>query len=130
MSLNDPLANVLSQIKNYEKLGKREITTLCNSSIIRRVLSIMNAHGYIGAVEETNDSKGNYLKINLLGKINDTGVIKPRFQVKKDGFVKYEKRFLPAKDFGIIVVSTSLGIMTHKEAKDKGIGGKLISFVY
>jgi small subunit ribosomal protein S8 len=130
MSLNDPLANVLSQIQNYEKLGKKEVITENNSKLIKNVLSIMNEHGYVGLFEEVVDSRGNYLKISLLGKINKVGVIKPRFQIKKDEFTKFEKRYLPAKDFGIIIVSTSQGLMTHKQAKDKKIGGRLISYCY
>ena len=73
-------------------------------------------------------TKGGYLKINLLGSINAIGVIKPRFAVSVDEFEKFEKRFLPAQDMGIILVSTSKGIMTHTEAKNK-IGGKLFAYV-
>ncbi|MAG78181.1 30S ribosomal protein S8, partial [archaeon] len=58
------------------------------------------------------------------------GVIKPRFSVKIDGYEKFEKRFLLSKDFGLIIVSTSKGIMTHIEAKEKKLGGKLLAFVY
>lgn len=130
MSLNDPLSNVLSQIYAYEKVGKKELYTWNNSKIIRKVLSIMQDHKYLGSFEEISDSKGNLLKINLIGRINKTGVIKPRFSVQKDTFEKFEKRFLPAKDFGILIISTPKGLMIHAEAKAKEIGGKLISFCY
>ncbi|MBN1792337.1 30S ribosomal protein S8 [Candidatus Woesearchaeota archaeon] len=130
MSLNDPLANVLSQIVAYEKAGKKELVTKNNSKIIRQVLSIMQARLYIGGFEVIEDSKGDLLKINLLGKINKTGVIKPRFSLKYDNFEKFEKRYLPAKDFGILLVSTSQGLMVHDEAKKKEIGGRLISYCY
>ncbi|MCF7871823.1 30S ribosomal protein S8 [Candidatus Woesearchaeota archaeon] len=130
MTLNDPLANVLSHIYNYEKLGKKEMTTKNNSKLIRNVLKIMQEEHLIGSHEEIEDGKGNILKINLLGSINKCGVIKPRFKTKYDEFEKYEKRFLPAKDFGILIISTSQGLMTHKQAKEKGVGGKLISYAY
>ena len=68
--------------------------------------------------------------IYLIGKINNCNVIKPRFNVKNDNYEKFEKRFLLAKDFGIIIVSTPKGLMTHIEAKEKGIGGKLILYCY
>ncbi|MDZ4226799.1 MAG: 30S ribosomal protein S8, partial [Candidatus Pacearchaeota archaeon] len=58
------------------------------------------------------------------------GVVKPRFPVKLDEFEKFEKRYLPAKNFGIIIVSTSNGIMTHIEAKEKKLGGRLIAYIY
>ena len=130
MSLNDPLSNVLSQINAYEKAGKKEITTRYNSKVIKKVLSIMQEHKYLGGVEEIKDSKGNLLKIHLIGSINKTGVVKPRFSVKKETYEKFEKRFLPAKDFGILIISTSQGVITHTEAKKKEIGGKLISYCY
>ncbi|MFH1212375.1 MAG: 30S ribosomal protein S8 [Candidatus Woesearchaeota archaeon] len=130
MSLNDPLANVLSHIQNYELLGKKEVITRNNSKFIRSTLAIMREHGYIGEVEEIKDNKGGYLKINLLGKINKTGVIKPRFQIAEEEFIKFEKRYLPAKNFGIIIVSTSQGLLVHTQAKEKKIGGRLISYCY
>ena len=130
MSLNDPVSNVLSQIDAYEKVGKKELITKSNSKIIKKVLSIMQENKYLGSFEEIIDSKGSTLKINLIGSINKTGVIKPRFSIKKDNFEKFEKRFLPAKDFGMLIISTPEGMMTNKDAKKKGIGGKLISYCY
>lgn len=130
MSLNDPLSNVLSQIDAYEKSGKKELVTKNNSKVVKKVISIMQDHKYIGGFEEIKDSKGALLKIHLIGSINKTGVIKPRFSVKKDSFEKFEKRFLPAKDFGILIISTSQGIITHIDAKKKGLGGRVISYCY
>ncbi len=130
MSNNDPLANVLSHIQNYEQTGKKQIITKQYSKLITRVLDIMNQQGYIGGYEVINDSKGNMIKINLIGAINKCNVIKPRFQINKDEFEKYEKRYLPSKDFGIIIISTNQGLMTHKEAKEKRLGGTLISYCY
>ncbi|MBU0471425.1 MAG: 30S ribosomal protein S8 [Nanoarchaeota archaeon] len=130
MSLNNPLANVLSFIQNYEKLGKKELLTKDNSKVIKKILSIMQTEGYLGGYEEVEDEKGNLLKINLLGLINKTNVIRPQFQVKVSDFEKFEKRFLPAKDFGIIIISTNKGLMTHKEAKEKNLGGKLFAYCY
>lgn len=130
MSNNDPLANVLSFILNYEHTGKPQVATKDNSKLIRGVLQIMQEKGYLGSHEEIEDSKGNLLVINLIGSINKCGVIKPRYQISLDRFERYEKRYLPSKDFGIIIVSTNQGLMTHTEAKEKGIGGTLISYCY
>ena len=130
MTLNDPLANVLSHIDNYEKLGKKELITKNNSKVIRKVLKIMQENGYIGATEEDKNNKEGPLKINLLSNINKCGVIKPRFRIKNDGYEKFEKRYLPAKGFGIIIISTSQGLMIHTKAKEKKIGGTLISYCY
>ncbi len=128
--LNDPLANALSKILNAEKVSKTVCEIKPISSTIKRVLKIMQEKRFIGGFEEVMSQKGNTLKVNLLGNLNKCGAIKPRYSIKKDGYEKFEKRYLPAKDFGIIFVSTSKGIMTHVEARKKGLGGKLIAYCY
>jgi len=127
---NDPLANVLSKILTYERLAKRECIIRENSKLIRNVLDLLNKEGYIGKYEVIDDGRSGILKVYLLGRINKCGVIKPRFNVKKTEFDKFEKTYLPAKDFGIIIVSTSQGLMTHQQAKKKSLGGRLIAYCY
>ena len=130
MTLNDPLANALSTILNSDKVGKKEVLIKPTSNMIKRILQLMQDNKYVGAFIETEDTKGNYLTLNLLGNINSCSVIKPRHAVNKDEFEKFEKRFLPAKNFGMLIVSTPEGIMTHTEAKEKKIGGKLLAYCY
>lgn len=130
MSLNDPLAVTLSNIWNAEKIGKTECIAKPASKIIKNVLDLMKKNQYIKKYEVIDDNKGGIIKITLIGKINKCGVIKPRFAIKKTEFEKYEKRFLPAKDFGILIISTPKGIITHNEAKEKKTGGRLLAFVY
>ena len=130
MSLNDPLSNTMSKILNHEKVGQKECVVKPMSKTIKKVLDILNAEGYIGKYEQVEDGRGNYLKINMLGNINNCGAIKPRFSVKTDGYEKFEKRYLPSKNFGVLIVSTPQGFMTHYKAKEKNIGGKLIAFCY
>ena len=126
----DNLNNALSKMMNAERIGRDKCIILVSSKITKDVLTIMKNNGYIGDFKEIEDGKGGKIVVNLIGKINKIGVIKPRFSVKMDQYEKYEKRFMPAKDFGFIVVSTSKGMMTHIEAKEKNLGGRLISFVY
>ena len=130
MSLNDPLANALSVVLNADRVSKKQVLLTPSSKIMKSVLDVMNQHNYLGTFEVIEDVKGDVLSLNLLGKINKCNAIKPRFSVKKDGFEKYEKRYLPAKGFGILIVSTSQGIMTHTDAKKKGLGGQLLAYCY
>ena len=90
----------------------------------------MQQHHYVGDCEIVQDKSLPYMKVKLLGTINKCKVIKPRFSVKNDGYKKFEKRYLPAKDIGIIIVSTPQGIMTHLEAKKKNLGGSLLAYIY
>ena len=130
MALNDPLANALSMIMQHEKLGRREILIKPKSTVITRVLDILNGHGYVGKYDVIDDGKGGHLKLNLLGNINKCGVIKPRFSIKLSDIEGNEKRYLPAKGFGILIMSTPLGLMTHIEAAEKKTGGVLIAYCY
>ena len=128
--MNDALSNALSKIYDNEKTGKKEVIINPSTKVIIRVLDLMSERDYLGKYELTKTNRGDALKLHLLGRINKCGVIKPRFSVKKDGFEKFEKRFLPAQNFGVLIVSTSKGIMIHEEAREKGLGGKLIAYVY
>ncbi len=130
MAINDALANAMSKIQTYEITSKTEVSIYPLSKTIKKVLDIMNSNNYIGSYNITNTTRGDIMSLNLLGRINNCGVIKPRFNVKKDGFEKFERRYLPAKGFGFLVVSTSKGIMTNEEAKVKGVGGKLLAYIY
>ena len=128
--LNDILSAGLTKILNAESVGKNEVSLNYTSSFMKKVLEILNNEGYIGEIIEEDNGFGKSFKINVMGRINKCGVIKPRFSIKKVDFEKWEKRYLPAKDFGVIIISTPQGLMTHLKAKELGIGGKLIAFCY
>ena len=127
---NDPLADAVNTIKTHEITGKSECTITPASKLIKEILTLFQKHNYIGDFEFIDDGKSGSFKVELLGRINNCKVIKPRFAVKKDEWVKWEQRYIPSPDFGLIIVSTPQGLMTNKEAREKAIGGKLIAFVY
>ena len=111
-------------------IGQEAVTIKPASKLIGRVLKIMQDHGYIEEFEYQEDGRGGKFIVKLAPTINDCGAIKPRFPVKKDEFIKWERRFLPAQGIGLLIVTTSKGVMTHEKAKRKGIGGKLVAYVY
>lgn len=126
---HDLLSDVLSAIKNGDKAGKRETVTPF-SKLVKNVLLILQKHNYIGDFEYIDDKRGGKVRIQLLGKINECNSIKPRFFVNKNEYEKYEKRFLPAIGLGFLIVSTSQGVIIHDVAKEKGLGGTLLAYVY
>ncbi|MBC7081486.1 MAG: 30S ribosomal protein S8 [Thermoplasmatales archaeon] len=128
--LNDPLADALTTIKNAERIGKRECIVKPASKMIGRVLKVLQENDYIESFEWINDGKGGMFRVKTKGNINDCNVIKPRYNISKDEFDKWEARYLPAEGFGVLVVSTSEGLMSQYEAKKRGIGGRLIAYVY
>ena len=128
--LNDPLADALSLMRNAEIKGKGTCTVQPSSKLIRGVLNLLKEKGYIGEFERIDDGKAGLFQVKLLGNINNCGVIKPRYPVKRENLEKWESRYLPARDFGILILTTTQGIVTHAEAKKIGIGGKLLAYVY
>lgn len=126
----DTLANALATIMNNESRGKTECVIYPSSKLIIAVLNTMKKAGYIGDYELINDGKGGKVVVKLLGRINKVGVIKPRFPVKKNEFEAWEREYLPSREIGLLIVSTPQGVMSHIEAKQKGIGGVLLAYVY
>jgi len=126
----DTLANGLITIMNNELRNKRECVISPASKLLGRVLRIMQLNGYIGEFEFVDDGRSGKFKVQLLGRINKCGAIKPRFAVRVDEFEEWEKKFLPSRDVGILIISTPKGVLSHKEAKEKRLGGRLTAFVY
>ena len=126
----DTLTNGLITIKNNETRNKHECIICPASKLLGRVLRIMQLKGYIGEFEFIDDGRSGKFKVQLLGRINKCGPVKPRFAVKVGEFEGWEKKFLPSRDVGIMVVSTSKGVIAHKNAEEKNLGGRLLAFVY
>jgi small subunit ribosomal protein S8 len=124
----DPLANAMSAIANAEILGRKEVTIRPASRIIANVLRVIQKYGAIGEFEVMEDLW--IINVQLLGRISKIGVIKPRYPTKVKDYVEWEKQFLPARDMGILVVSTSEGVISHQEAKERNLGGRLLAYVY
>jgi small subunit ribosomal protein S8 len=126
----DTLANGLTTIVNNEMRNKRECIISPASKLLGRVLRIMQLNGYIGEFEFVDDGRSGKFKVQLLGRINKCGAIRPRFSVKVDKLEEWEKKFLPSREIGLVVVSTPKGVVSHREAREKRDGGKLLAFVY
>jgi len=130
MTATDPLANALSGLDNAESVGHLEHTVQPASNLIGSVFGVFYERGYIDGFEYIEDGKAGELEVELTGAINECGAIKPRYAVGAEEFEDWEKRYLPAQDYGALVVTTSRGVMSHTEAREKGIGGQLIAYVY
>ncbi len=126
---HDLLSDVLHVINNAEKIGKRTCIVPA-SSLVKEVLAAIQKAGYIGDFEFLDDGRSGHFRIDLIGRINRSRAIRPRFAVKKGQLEKWESRYLPAKGFGILVLSTPKGVMSQKEAEEKLTGGRLLAYVY
>jgi len=130
LTMMDTLSNGLTTIMNNEMRNKRDCVISPASKLLGRVLRVLQLSGYIGEFEFIEDGRAGKFKVQLLGRVNKCGAIKPRYSVSADGFENWEKTYLPAREMGILVVSTPFGVISHKEAKGKNVGGRLLAFVF
>lgn len=126
----DILSDALSAVKNARRTGKNHCTISPTSGLIQDVLKVMQEKGYIGVFEEIEDGKGGTFKVEVRTRLNDCNSVKPRFYVGSDDYREYEKRYLPARNVGDLIVTTPEGVMSHKEARENGEGGALLAYVY
>ena len=124
------LSNLFTTIHNNETRRKKECIVSPSSRFASEILRAMQKARYIGEFEQVDDNRQGKFRIQLLAKINKCGIITPRFSVKSGDYLNWERQFLPAYNMGVLLVSTSKGIMTHHEAQEQGIGGVLVGYVF
>jgi small subunit ribosomal protein S8 len=127
---NDPLSDALSLLKNAQRAGKNECVVRPASKLIGRVLKVVQENGYIKQFEYVEDGRAGWFKVFLNGNINDCGVIKPRYAVKTVEMERYESRYLPAQNFGVLILTTTRGVLSNEKAKEMHTGGRLLAYVY
>jgi len=126
----DIISNMMSAIRNAEAVRKSEVIIYPSSKFAIQILKLLKQEGYIEDFQVINDGRGNKLRILLNGSINDCKAIKPRFPVSRDSIHEYVRQYLPSREIGILIISTSKGIKTHKECIEENIGGVLVAYVY
>ncbi len=118
------ISDALNQIMNAKRAGKSELVIERYSKLLLKILDIAQASGYLEYFVD-----GKKLKIQLK-KINTIKAINPRYTVSVEKINGYVRRYLPAKNFGFLIVSTNQGLMKHEEAEEKNIGGCLVAYMY
>nr|AJS12623.1 30S ribosomal protein S8 [uncultured archaeon] len=121
----DLISDTLNQILNAKRIGKEQVVVKRASKLLLNVLEIAQKYEYIKDFKKTGKS----IEI-IIGNINNCGAVKPRFNVTRKTLEKYMKRYLPARDFGILLISTNQGVMTHQDSIEKKTGGCLIAYFY
>jgi len=133
MVVINPLANALTTIYNNEMRRNKQAIIMPASKLIINVLRVMQKEGYIGEFEYIDDGRWGKITVQLLGRVNKCGPITPRYPLTYRQMINlpdYIKRYLPSKEIGIIIVSTSKGVVSHKEAARMRVGGVALGYVY
>jgi len=126
----DTLSNGLTTIMNNELRNRRECLIAPASKLLGRVLRVMQLNGYIGEFEFIDDGRAGKFRVQLLGRINECRAVRPRYPVGVGEIEKWEIAHLPSRDIGLLIISTSQGVTSHRDAKEKKVGGRLLAFVY
>ena len=129
MSLNDPISDALNNIYNAETAAK-QVCVLNHSKFLEKIVDLLKKEGYIKQYKLQDKKPVKQLVVYLNGRINKCKSIKPRYAVAKTEYDKFEKSYLISRDVGILIVSTTDGLMSHKKAKEMGLGGRLIGYIY
>lgn len=126
----DTLSDALSSINNAARQGKQHAIVSPTSDLIKNMLLKLQEQGYVGVFELIEDGKGGKFKVEVQPATNECRPVKPNFYVGRDEYTKWAKRYLPARGFGELLVTTPEGILTHEEAREHEVGGKLLGYVY
>jgi small subunit ribosomal protein S8 len=120
----DIVSDALNQIMNRKNVEKNEIKIKRISKLLIKLLEIMKKKGHIDF-----EQNGNEVTVKVID-LNECKTIKPRYPVTVAEIEKFQRRFLPSRNFGTMIVSTSKGLMTQYEAMENKIGGSLIAYFY
>ena len=131
MSLSDPVANMLTLVRNASR-AKHEKVDVPNSKILTAMADILKGEGYIENYRVIKDSKQGLLRI-YLRYINKKPVIINLRRVSRPGLRVYANakklpRVLRGK--GTAILTTSRGIMTNSQAHEAHIGGEVLCYIW
>lgn len=130
MARLNTVADAMSTLKNASDTGKSEVTIQPAGKLIGEMLKIMKEAGYIREFSRIEDGRGDQYTVVMSGMINRCGVISPRFSLGLAEMEYWEQLYLPSKSIGMLMVSTSKGVMSHLDARRSGVGGELLGYVY
>ena len=130
MARQNTIAAGMSALKNAADGGKPSVIIEPAGKLLGAMFRIMQDSGYITGFEYLDDGRGGQFLVQLNGRINRCGAISPRYNVPLADLEYWETQFLPGKNFGVLILSTSKGVMTHEQARKEGVGGLLLGYVY
>jgi len=135
MSMTDPIADFLARIRNGIR-ARKQLVECPRSNMKLRIAEILRDEGFVQSVSSAEDKKQGVLKVELRydGRASaSANAITGMRRVSRPG----QRHYVPAKDIpkvrnglGIAIISTSQGVMTDKQARDKGVGGEVLCEVW
>ena len=134
MTMTDPIADMLSRLRNANS-AYHDTVSMPSSSVKVRIAEILKQEGYIAnyRVEANANGVGKSLILDLKFGSNRERSIAGLRRVSKPGLRVYAKSTALPKvlgGLGVAIISTSSGLLTHKQANKKGVGGEVLAYVW
>ena len=130
--INDPIADMLTRIRNG-LIARHDSVTVPASNMKKAIAKILLDEGYIKSVDYVDDGVQGQIKIALKYVQGKESVIKGLKRISKPGLRVYARSSEIPKvlgGLGIAIVSTSKGVMTDKEARNAGVGGEVLAYIW
>jgi small subunit ribosomal protein S8 len=129
---SDPIADMLTRIRNAARIQKKQVAIPCSKMKIG-IAEVLRDEGYIEGFDVIEDNKQNVLRIDLKYGSRGEDVIHSLRRASKPG----RRLYKPASELphildglGIAIVSTSQGVLSDRQCREKCVGGELICTVY
>lgn len=132
MTMTDPIADMLTRIRNANTVGHPTVEVPA-SNIKKTIAAILKEEGYINDYEVIEDDKQGIIKISMKYGAGKERVISGLKKISKPGLKVYAKKDEVPKvlgGLGIAIISTSNGVITDKKARQLGVGGEVICYVW
>lgn len=130
--VNDSIADMLTRIRNAQ-IARHETVSVESSIMKKSIAQILLDEGYISSFEEVDNGKNKDIVISLKYVNKNQKVITGLKRISKPGrriYASCEELPKVLNGLGIVIVSTSKGVMTDREARKLGIGGEVLAYVW
>ncbi len=131
MSISDPVADMLTRIRNATRNRSKSVVVL-NNKVCRGVAEALKSEGYINGYEVVEDNKQGTIHVDLKYGPRGEVLIHEIKRMSKPGcrvYKKVDEIPAPMQGLGISIVSTSSGVLSDRQAREKGVGGELLCTV-
>ena len=132
MVINDPIADMLTRIRNG-LIARHDSVTIPASNMKKAIAKILLDEGFIKAVDLIDDGLQGQIKVTLKYAQGKESVIKGLKRISKPGLRVYARNDEIPKVLGglcIAIISTSQGVMTDKAARNAGVGGEVLAYIW
>lgn len=131
MALSDPIADMLTRIRNGVRIRKKNVSCL-NSKVCRGIAEVLQSEGYIEGFDHIDDGRQGLLRVRLRYGPQGEAILHRLKRESKPGQRKYMKADelpRPLQGLGICIVSTSKGVMSDRRCREERVGGEILCTV-